>query len=163
MRISIPETVQPVQLLVPAADAAGRACTIFPSLKNALKAWIMVYLDQGAANTVALTPMQAKTVGNSPDLDKVLTNTVPIYSNLDMAAATPYLKETAAKNYTTDAGVKHKCIIFEIDPASALDVDGEFDCIGITTGASAAANITSAILLIQPKYKGDAQVDYITD
>lgn len=163
MKVSVPERLMIVDLLVPKADAAGRATTIFPSLKNAVKAWIVCYIDQGNAATILITPMQAKTVANNPDLDKVLSNNVPIYTNLDMALATAFTKQDAAKNYTTDAGVKHKAVIFEIDLVSALDVEGGFNCIGVTFGASNAANITSAHLVIQPKYEGDAQPDYITD
>ena len=50
-------------------------------------------------------------------------------------------------NYTTDAGVKNKMVIFEIDPAS-LDLANNFDCVYLSTGASNAANITAAYAIL---------------
>ena len=165
MRLSIPETLAIVDLLVPKSDAAGREVTIWPSLKNAIKAWIVCYIDQGAANTVDCIPLQTTTVANTGNVDKVLSHDVLISSNLDMALATAFTKETAHTHYVTDAGVKHKCVVFEIDPNQAMDVNNAtpFDCIGMSFGASAAGNITSAFLVIQPKYAGCPQPDYITD
>jgi hypothetical protein len=49
-----------------------------------------------------------------------------------------------------------------VDPLAQLDVANSFAYVGISTGASAAANITSALLLIQPNYMGDNQPEYTT-
>lgn len=161
--LSIPETAFPVDLLAPAADAGGRTSAIYPSLKNAHKAWIVVHITQGNAATIALTPVQGTAVAGTGS--KVLTASVPIWANLDVAAASTQVKRTSAANYTTDAGVKNKIIVFEIDPAVCMDQANSFDCIGLTTGASNAANITSALLIIQPRYPGAVagQPDYIID
>jgi len=158
--LSIPETCFPVNLLAPAADAGGRTSAVYPSLKNAVKAWIVFYTTQGAANTILLTPVQATNVAGLGT--KVLANVVPIWANLDVAASDAIPKTTSAVNYTTDAGVKNKIVVFEIDPAN-LDLANGFDCIGLTTGASAAANITSALLFIQPAVKGANQPSYIAN
>jgi hypothetical protein len=72
------------------------------------------------------------------------------------------VRQTDAANFTTDAGVKTKKVIFEIDPAK-LDVAGGFDCIRIVTGASNAANITAAQVFIVPSYAGDKVGDLYTD
>jgi hypothetical protein len=161
MRISIPESVTMVELLPPAADAAGRTSAKYPSLKHAKKAWIVAFINQGNAATVQLDPKQATKVDGTGT--KALTGNVPIWVNQDLAAATAFARQANAKTFTPDAAVKHKMVIFEIDPTQALDVAGGFDCIGLTTGASNAANITSAFLAIDPKFKGDDQPDYLTD
>ena len=51
MNINIPEDIKIVNLLAPAADAAGRTGA-YVSLKNAIKAFIVVHLTQGNAATV---------------------------------------------------------------------------------------------------------------
>lgn len=138
---------KPLMLLAPAADAAGRASGYF-SVKNAHKATIGVLLTQGNAATVALTPMQASAVAGTGA--KVLSAACPIVSCLDFAASDALVERTAAANYTTDAGVKLKMVFFEIVPAQHMDVANGFDCLGITTGASNAANITAAFLYLSP-------------
>src|SRR4051812_13401510 len=121
-KFSLPQQMKIVEAIPNATDAAGRSSDII-SLKNANKAYILVTLTQGNAATVALTPMQAQDVAGTGA--KVLANAVPIWSNLDTAASDTLVRRTDAVNYTTDAGVKNKQVLFEIDPA-LLDVDGGF-------------------------------------
>lgn len=147
---TLPEACNVVGILKPAADAAGRTSR-YVSLKNALRAWIIVYIDQGNAATVLLSPKQASAVAGTGT--KVLANVVPIWANNDVAAADALTRQTDAVNFTPDAAVKEKQVVFEIDPAQ-LDMAGGFDCIGITTGASNAANITSAIVVVESRYPG---------
>lgn len=141
MKMSLPESMKFVELLPLATDAAGRAASGAVSLKNAGKCFLKVNLTQGNAATVLLTPMQASAVAKTGG--KVLTNAVRIWANLDTAASDTLVRQADAVNYTTDAGLKNKQVIFEIDPA-LLDVANGFDCIYISTGASHAANLTFA-------------------
>lgn len=147
----IPESLKVVEALGPAADAAGRT-SVYVSLKNVQKARIAVHINQGNAATVALTPKQASAVAGTGS--KVLANVVPIWADQDCAASDTLARQTDAVNFTTDAGLKRKIVIFQIDPVS-LDVAGGFDCIAITTGASNAANITAAQFLLEMRYEGD--------
>lgn len=153
------EQGQIINLLKPAADAAGRTST-YVSLKNAHKAYIIVTINQGNAATVALTPLQAQ--DKSGTNSKGLTAVAPIAVNLD-ADTTPSDVMTlvaAATSYTTDAGTKTKVICFEVDPVESMDVNSTtnnasgvpqaFDHLAIQTGASNSANITSAILVLTP-------------
>ena len=155
----IPETLVPVHLAAPAADAAGRT-SVYISLKNATKAYILAYIDQGNAATILLSPLQATAVAGTGS--KVLANAIRVWSNLDCAASNALVRRTDAVNYTTDAGVKKKVVVFEID-RTKLDVDGGFDCVGISTGASDAANITGACALVVPTHAGDTAVSFIAD
>jgi hypothetical protein len=137
------EGAQLVEALAPAADAAGRTGD-YVSLKHARRAFVFVHITQGNAATVALTPYQATSVAAGGE--KVIS-AVPIWSNLDTAASDAMVARTAAANYTTDAGVKNKIVVFQID-AAALDTNNGFDCITVKTGASNAANITQAIYVL---------------
>lgn len=142
MKFSMPELTKVTELLPLATDAAGRAAAAAVSLKNAGRTYIYCYITQGNAATILLTPMQATNVAKAGG--KVLTNPIRIWSNLDMAASDTLVRQADAVNYTTDAALKNKLVVFEIDPAS-LDLANNFDCVYITTGASNVANLTSAL------------------
>lgn len=134
-------------LLAPATDAAGRTSG-YVTLKNAHKAFVVVHITQGNAATIALSLSQATTVAGGSA--KAVSNTFPIWSNLDVAASDTLVSRTAAASYTTDAGVKNKIVVFEILPEAVLDIANGFDCVAVTTGASDAANITSAVIYLTP-------------
>jgi hypothetical protein len=150
------ENAEVVSLLTPSADAAGRTSK-YISLKNGVKAFIVCYLNQGNAATVALTPLQA--TDNLGTNSKAITAT-PIATNLDTdtVPADQFTMQPAAANFTTDAGLKSKIVIFEIQPEECMDVNntalglnqGAFNHIAIQTGASNAGNITSALLVVTP-------------
>ena len=152
------ETIDVVELLTPAADAGGRSGDII-SLRDCHKACIVVHLDQGNAATVALTPLQHADVAGD---GKALSANCRITANQDCAATSVSTLQTAAKNFTTSAAVKHKIVKFEIDPAD-LDQANEYDCLSVTTGASNAANITSAKLLLYRRRQEATPVNVIVD
>lgn len=144
MNITIPQEFKVVEGAPLATDAAGRSADAV-SLKNHGKATIICSLTQGNAATVALTLMQAQDVAGTGA--KALANAVPIWSNLDTAAGDTLVRRTDGVAYTTDAGVKNKIVIFEVD-ASQLDVNNGFDCLYVTTGASNVANLTGVLYLL---------------
>ncbi|MFG1255882.1 hypothetical protein V5F79_01055 [Xanthobacter flavus] len=146
-QFSLVAQAKPVSALAPATDAAGRTGG-YISLKNAHKAYVVLHITQGNAATIALSLSQAKTVAGGSA--KSVTATFPIWSALDVATDDTLVARTAAASYTTDAGVKNKIVIFEILPEAVLDIANGFDCIAVTTGASNAANITSAQVFIVP-------------
>jgi hypothetical protein len=141
-QFSLVAQIPPVMLLAPAADAAGRTSS-YRSLRNALKAYVTVHINQGNAATVLLSILQASAVAGTGS--KAVT-AVPIWSNLDTSVNDTLAARTAAATYTTDAGVKDKIVVFEITPEACMDLAGGFDCIAVSTGASNAANITEAQL-----------------
>lgn len=141
-QFSLPEILPPTELLSPAADSGGRTSS-YVSLKNCDKAWIVCHITQGNAATIALTPLQAVDVSGTSS--KAISAT-QIWTCLDEATSDLFTKQTNAANYTTDAGVKHKIVIFEISPQDCMDMTNNFDTIAIQTGASNAANITQAAI-----------------
>lgn len=156
----IPEVFNVFHLLAPAADGAGRTSGQYASLKNAKRAWIYVSITQGNAATILLTPLQATSVAGAGS--KVLTKAVPIYFNLNTALTGVWVRATDAVNYTTDAGVFLKTYVFQVDPAT-LDMAGGFDCLGISTGGSNAANITSAHVIVENRYAQAAPPSIVAD
>jgi hypothetical protein len=140
--------------LKPAADAGGRT-GLYVSLKNSVFALLVYHIDQGNAATIALTPLQATNVsGGSAKAIPV----VPIWAVLDAASSSVPVRQTDAASFTTDAAVKVKIVIFMIEPAR-LDNNNGFLCVAAQTGASNAANITSATVETQPRQVGAAPVN----
>lgn len=159
MHIMLPEQFKIVEAMPNATDAAGRTGD-YVSLKNAICAWVEVAITQGNAATIALTIEQASAVAGTGT--KAITATVPIWSNLDTAATDTLVRRTDAVSYTTDAGVKNKMVIFQIDP-SQLDVANGFDCITVKTGASNVANLTGARYWLQTALQQATPPSAITD
>lgn len=158
MRNLYPENQLPIFLLAPAADAAGRTSTAYIDVTN-LRGFVKlaVFINQGNAATVQLDPVQATAAAGTGS--KALSESVDIWSNLDMAASEAFVQRTAAATYTTDAGVKVKMVIFNVHP-QAFDVAGGFKYLGVTTGASNAANITSAFIIGDPRYSSETAGTY---
>lgn len=156
---SLTQNAKIVEAITPQAGAAITGDYV--SLKNYGKAYVIVHVAQGAADVMAISIEQATVVAGTDS--KVITNVVPIWSNLDCAASDTLVERTAAVNYSLDVGLKHKTVVFEIDPA-LLDVAHDFDCICVKTGASNAANITSALyILTDAKYSQATPPAAITD
>lgn len=136
-------------LLPPAADAGGRTSS-YVSLAYGHKAYLVCTVNQGNAATVQFAPLQAK---DSAGTGSKAITAAPIVLDNDTSTATgsdQFVAQTAAANFTTDATTKNKLVIFEIDPAESMDVAGGFQHIAIQTGASNAANITAAELVVAP-------------
>lgn len=148
-------------LLEPATDAAGRTTSAYVNLENAVAATIICYVDQGNAATISLTPVQSTLVDGTGT--KAISAVARIWANEDCAANADATAQTAAVAFTTSAAVKIKTVEFEIDPTAQMDVAGGFKCIGLTTGASNVANITSAVIHIWPKHAGATAPSFIAD
>ena len=155
---SIPQALPLIEAITP---QAGDAITgDYISLKNAHRAFVLVHVAQGNAATMAISIQQATDVAGTGT--KVITVVVPIWANEDCAASDTLVRQTDAVNFTTSAAVKHKLIVFQIDPET-LDMANGFDCITVITGASNAANITSAVYLLEPRYAQTTPPSAIVD
>ena len=142
----IPETMVPLLGLTPATDAAGRTGT-YVSLRGAAVAFVVFLIEQANAATVTCSVSQASAVAGTGA--KALSATMPTWINNDMASAAA-LTRGDGSSVTTSAALKKKCVILRVDP-SQLDVANGFDCIAAVTGASNAANLTSAVIWVVAK------------
>ena len=142
---TLPEQALPILGLTPATDAAGRA-SAYVSLRNAHKAWAIFLITQGNAATVECSVNQAKdTSGTSAKA----IGTTRIWADLDTATLDALVRQTDAANFTTDAALKDKLVVIEIDPEE-LDIANGFSCVAMVTGASNVANITAGLLWLMP-------------
>jgi hypothetical protein len=145
-QFSLPAEANIVQALNPAADAAGRAGA-YVSLKNAHKAYVIFHVTQGNATTVQCSINQAQDVSGA---GAKAIGATPIWSNLDQSTGDALTSRPPAANYTTDAALKNKIVVFEIVPEAVMDTGNGFRTIAAVTGASNAANITQALFVVIP-------------
>ena len=138
-QFSLVEQIPGIEALPPAADASGRSgAWLYAGYWD--KIFIVCRVNQGNAATVQFTPQQAKDLSGTGA--KALTNNCNIFTNLNTTAGDQYTLQTAAANYTTDAGLHSKFVVFEIVPEDHMDMANGFCTITANTGASNASNIT---------------------
>jgi len=152
MNNSLAEIFKPVEALSNQTNA-GAITGNYVKTSLCAMLYIMVNITQANAATCALTVEQATTAAGAGST--AITTVVPIWSNLDTAAGDTLTRRTDAVAYTTDAGVKNKIVIFQIDP-SGLNVEDGFLWITVKAGASNVANIVGATYLFGGmRYKGN--------
>ena len=149
MGMNLVATNKLAEVLKPATDASGRTGS-YISCKTCEKITLVFHVLQGKAATILLTVLQATAAAGTGS--KAITNAVPIWRNLDTAATDTLVKDTDAKTYTTDAGVKNKMVVFEINPGLCMDTANGFDYVTISTGSSNAANLTQCIAYAEMDY-----------
>lgn len=157
-QISLPYQFPPIDLISPQANGSAITTQVYASMRNALKAWIVVKVAQGNAATVAITPVQAtSSSGAGSKAIGGADTAAPIWLNDDTSLATggdAFAAQAPALSFTTDATVKNKIVIFELAPEAVLDIPNGFNHIGLNIGASNAANIVTATLHIYGSYEG---------
>lgn len=155
----IPETTKIVEAITP--QAGGAITGHYVSLRDAEVCYVVVHIDQANAAPVDITIEQASDTAGTGS--KPLSYAVPIWANQDCAATDALVRQTDAVSFNTSADVKHKLVIFQIDPAH-LDVNNSFDCITVKTAASDPTNITAAqYVLADLRYGGATPPSDIVD
>jgi hypothetical protein len=149
-QISMPYQFPPVGLLPPAADAAGRT-SAYRDLANALKAWVVVHVNQGNAAQVTLSILQGQDVSGT---GSKAVGVMPIWLAGATATADALVVQTAAATFQTSAGTTDKIVVFEITPEMCMDLVNGFHTIAVQTSSSNAANITEAELFLYESYQG---------
>ncbi|MGD0574691.1 MAG: hypothetical protein ABSB61_04890 [Anaerolineales bacterium] len=130
--------------------------TIYPwaaqyvSLKLAEMVWILCNIQQATAATLALTIEQATNVAGGGS--KVITKNIPIWRNLDTLVNDTFVRDTDAVGYTTDAGIKNKAVLFQLDPG-ILDSANGFYAVVLKSGAGAATTYLSVEFIILPHHR----------
>jgi hypothetical protein len=152
-QISMPYQFPPVGLLPPAADAAGRT-SAYRDLANALKAWVVVHVNQGNAAQVTLSILQGQDVSGT---GSKAVGVMPIWLTAATASSDALAVQTAAATFQTSAGTTDKIVVFEITPEMCMDLVNGFHTIAVQTSASNAANITEAELFIYGSYQGASE------
>ncbi len=143
VQFSLPAELPPSVLLAAAADAAGRVSR-YADLSNAVKAYVLVEVNQGNAAEVTVSLLQAKDTAGT---GSKAINASPIWLCDNTGAGDALALQPPAASLVTDATLEDKLIVFEILPEAALDINNGFKTIAVQTSASNAANITRAELV----------------
>ena len=142
-------------------QAGGAVTGAYISLKNVIKAWVVVTIYQDTTDVAAITIEQATAVAATGT--KAIANVVPIWANEDTATTDTMVRQTDAVAFSTSAAADvTKKVIFQIDPAT-LDTANDFDCITVKTAASDVTNLTEAHYILEMKYKEDVPPSVVTD
>ena len=157
---SLPEGCKIVQLAQPQTSNGG-VTTDVVSLKNVLKAWLIVEMTQAVGHATQIVPREATDV--AAGTNQVLQNVQRIWANEDVAASDTLVAKTAAKNYSVTNDVKNKTVVFEIDPA-LMDVEDGYDCLYATiSDSSQATNFVSVTAILHQRYQQATPPAAITD
>ena len=158
---SIPQTFKVVDATAGPVTTDGGVTSDYVSLKNALKAWVVVQFTQAVGHATSVAIRQASAVAGTSV--KAITVAVPIWANEDTAASDTLEAQTAAVSYAVTNDVKKKMVIFEIDPAT-LDLANGFDCLNFTVSdSSQATNFVSGMFFLWERYQGTTPPAAITD
>ena len=158
MKTNLPFSHKIVSLSQGPVTTNGAITTDVVSLKNAIKATVIVDLTQAVGHASVITLKQATDVAAGTNADGPASR---IWANEDVAASDTLVAQTAALSYTVTNNVKKKQVVFEVDPASLTD---GYDCIYFTIGdSSQATNFANITALIETNYQRATPPAAITD
>lgn len=147
-QLSLPQNFKIVEAFNP-QTTNGSLTSQVVSLKNAHKAWLILEFTQAAGHATTPTLNQATSIAAGTNK---AGPTVPIWANEDCAASDTLVKKTDAASYAVTNDIKHKEVVFEIDPAR-LDVANGYDCVYCTIATSSqATNFVSGTWILQQRY-----------
>jgi hypothetical protein len=153
--MNLSEKTHPVLAIAPATNGSALAGD-YISMKKTGHVTVEVVITQGHATPPAITLYQATAVAGTSA--KVLAKDVEIKYVADAATSDLMVDQTADVDFTPDAELKNKIVLFEI-PAEALDMDNDFTCIQVRAAASNAANIISATYWCsEERYHGKSKI-----
>lgn len=146
-----------VQLLSPTTTNGGATSDVI-SLKNAVRATIIVDLKQAAGHATVVSLRQATDVAAGTN---AAGPTCQVWLNEDTAAADTLVKQSDGASVTVTNNVKSKQVVFEVDPSMLTD---GYDCVYVTlSDSSQATNFANATALIRTSYQQATPPAAITD
>ncbi len=155
--ISLVNKYKIVQLSAPVTTNGGVTSDVV-SLKNAIRAWIVVDLKQAVGHGTVISLKQATDVAAATNAAGPVS---AIWANEDTAATDTLVKQTDAASYTVAADIKLKQVVIEVDPAALTD---GYDCVYVTSSdSSQATNFICADVFLQTNFARATPPAAITD
>ena len=158
MKFSLAEQTKIIEAITPSTGKAA-ATGDYISLAGAPRIAVVCHINQANAAAVALTIEQAKDASGTES--KAITEKVPIWANEDAAASEYMERKEDAVSYTTDAQLKKKIVVFQVD-TDVLDKENGFLYICVKAALSNEANILSALYIIGDLRYGAAEGPELT-
>lgn len=154
---TLPENLIPVGCMTPATDAAGRTGS-YVDMKRAERLYFVWYIKQGNAATIALSISKVTAISGATGATAG-TATHRFWTALD-ASSSVLVAATAGTSLTTDAALKDKIVIMEVDPGTE---GATFVACAPVTGASNVANLTSCVCYVLPKVQSASNANALVD
>lgn len=159
--ISLPQNFKIVDASAGPVTTNGAVTFDYVSLKNVIRAWIVIQLTQAVGHATTVQPQKATAV--APTGAVSVTTACKIWANEDTAASDTLVAQTAATSYAVTNDIKKKQVIVEVDPRDGQWGDS-FDVLGCTiSDSSQATNYVSAQYILQTKYQRATPPAAITD
>jgi len=148
MNLTLPQDFKIVDATAGPVTTNGGVTFDYVSLKNVIKAWIVLQFTQAVGHASVIAPTKATAVAGTGAT--AITVAQPIWANEDTAATDTLVRQTAAVSYTLTNDIKKKMVVIEIDPAS---LGSSYDVLGggIATSAQ-ATNFVSGVYVLQMRY-----------
>ncbi len=158
--ISLPENFKIVDATAGPVTTNGGVTCDYVSLKNAIKAWIVLQFTQAAGHATSIQPQKATAV--APTGAVSVTSSYKIWSNLATATTDTLVARTAAVSYALSTATTKMMVVIEIDPR--LEFADSYDVLGCTiSDSSQATNFVSGMYIIQTAYEQATPPTAITD
>jgi hypothetical protein len=145
--ISLVTKFKLVQAFAPKTTNAALTSQVI-TVKHAIKVWLVLHFTNAVGFASVPTIKQATDIAAGTN---AAGPTCRIWLNEDTATTDTLVAQTAAASQATDAVIKNKMVVFEIDPASLTD---GYDCVYCTIATSSqATNFVSGEWVIQTNYQ----------
>ncbi len=136
----------------------GVAASDTVTLKNAVRAWILLQFTQAVGHATVISVRQASVVANTAT---AAGPTCRIWANEDTAASDTLVEQTAGATYTLTADVKKKQVLIEVDPAALTE---GYPCLYFTVSdSSQATNFVAGQFILQQRYTQASPFSAIVD
>jgi hypothetical protein len=157
-RLSLPQDFKIVDATAGAVTTNGGVTCDYVSLKNVIRAWIVLQFTQAVGHATAVQPRRATAVAGTGAAD--IAHSARIWANEDTAATDTLAAKTAATSYAVTNDVKKKQVIIEIDPIEI----GAYDVLGCTiSDSSQATNFVAGQYILQTGFRQATPPAAITD
>lgn len=154
-----PRGLQPV-CVQPPKTTSSAVTTDYLNAGKAHRVTFNCTLTQASAHATTISVYQAKTAAGASA--KAITNTMPIYSNENIASNSYLTKQTDATTYSVTADAANKLIVIKVDP-SLMDLAGGFKFLALhTTASSKATNFVNVNAQVETRHDGYDQVDLLS-
>lgn len=143
--MNLVQSAKIVEGLAPVATDANPA-TDYVKVDNCNMLYAVCHITKGNAAITSFAVEQATTAAGAGN--KVLANTIPVWSNLN-TATDALVRQTNAINYALDnaADGRGQIVVFQLDPAE-LDINNGFNWVRLQLAAGNAANIASVMFYL---------------
>lgn len=157
MAADLPQGLALVQLLAP-TTTNGAATSRGVSLKNVIRAQVIVNLKQAVGHATVISLRQADVIALS---NTATGPTVPNWKNEDCVTNDTLVKNADAAAVTVAANAKSMQVIFDVDPRKLSS--GNKVIYVTSSDSSQATNFMTVEVVLEPRYAGDTPPSFVLD